>query len=198
MDFGFPLIGDFVELRPLRLEDAATTLAWRLSARARLLNTGATTLNDQEQWIRSRPASEYNFIIQLKDRRPVGMLSLVGVNRVNRHAEPARFLIGDEEAVAGIPAAVEAMKLLYGFAFDTLGLVRVFGTVVSDNKRMLTWQKYLGMREEGRLRRHYFIDGRFQDAVMVGLLVEEYRQTSLPKMNALIRLGGAALPQEIA
>jgi hypothetical protein len=47
------------------------------------------------------------------------------------------------------------------------------------------------MREEGRLRRHYFIDGRFQDAIIFGLLAEEYRQSTLPKMNALIALAGA-------
>ncbi len=42
------------------------------------------------------------------------------------------------------------------------------------------------MVEEGRLRRHLFIDGAWQDAVCLGLLDEEYRSVSLPRMNALI------------
>lgn len=167
------------------------TFRWRQSDRALNLNQGAGTLASQQAWIASRPASEYNFIIELTDGRPVGMLSLVGVDRVNRHAEPGRFLIGEENAARGVPAAVEAMKLLYEFAFDTLGLIRVHGTIASDNKAMLKWQNYLGMKLEGRLREHYFINGHFQDALCVGLLEPEFRTITLPRMRALIAAGRA-------
>jgi diamine N-acetyltransferase len=78
------------------------------------------------------------------------------------------------------------MKLIYRLAFDELGLARVCGIVVAENTLMTKWQKFLGMREEGRLRNHLLLDGRFQDAVFLGLLVEDYRTTTLPRMNALI------------
>jgi RimJ/RimL family protein N-acetyltransferase len=179
-------LGEFVNLRPLIVADASLTLTWRQSPRAKFLSLGAGTLEEQEAWIGERPASEYNFIIELKNGLPIGMLSVTGIHPLNRHAEPGRFLIGEEEAVRGIPAAIEAMKLLYGFIFNELDMIRVWGTVAADNSRMVTWQKYLGMKEEGRLRRHYFINGHFQDAVLLGLLIEEYRAVSLPRMNALI------------
>jgi RimJ/RimL family protein N-acetyltransferase len=183
------LRGEFVSLRPLREDDAETTLAWRLSDRAGLLNRGAETAGAQADWIGSRPESERNFVIELGDGRPVGMLSLIGVDQVNGHAESARFLIGDEDAVRGVPAAVEAMKLLYELAFDQLGLERVWGMVAAENKRMIKWQRYLGMREEGRLRNHYRIGGRFQDAVCLGILAEEYHGQARPRMEALIAAG---------
>jgi diamine N-acetyltransferase len=183
------LRGDFVSLRPLREEDAETTLAWRLGERAGLLNRGAETSEEQAEWIRSRPATERNFVIELAGGRPVGMLSLIGVDEANGHAESARFLIGDEDAVRGVPAAVEAMKLLYELAFDQLGLERVWGMVAAGNRRMIKWQRYLGMREEGRLRNHYRIGGRFQDAVCLGILAEEYRGQARPRMEALIAAG---------
>ncbi len=182
------LAGEFVNLRPLQVADAEITLRWRLSDRASLLNRGAQNLEQQRTWIASRPRDEYNFVIELKDGRPVGMLSLVSIDLTHRRAEPTRFLIGEEEATQGIPAAVEAMKLLYEFTFDTLKLQRVAGTVVEDYPLMAKWQKYLGMKEEGLLRRHYFIKGRFQDAILLGLLDEEYRKVSLPRMKALISL----------
>lgn len=178
--------GEFVSLRPLGADDAAITLAWRLSDRAGLLNRSAATLEQQQAWIESRPTSELNFVIELTDGRAVGMLSLIGVDAQNSHAESARFLIGDEDAVRGVPAAVEAMKLLYELAFDRLGLERVWGTIAADNRRMIKWQRYLGMREEGRLRNHYRIGGRFQDAVCLGILAEEYRGQARPRMEALI------------
>jgi RimJ/RimL family protein N-acetyltransferase len=183
------LHGEFVSLRPLREDDAETTLAWRLGSRAGLLNRGASSAEAQVTWIRNRPSSERNFVIELAGGHPVGMLSLIGVDKANSHAESARFLIGDEDAVRGVPAAVEAMKLLYELAFDRLGLERVWGTVASDNRRMIKWQRYLGMREEGRLRNHYRIGGRFQDAVCLGILAEEYRGQARPRMEALIAAG---------
>jgi RimJ/RimL family protein N-acetyltransferase len=183
------LSGEFVTLRPLTVDDAAMTLHWRQSKRALNLNSGAQTVEQQSAWIASRPASEYNFVILLKSGTPVGTLSLVDVDKVNRRAETGRFLIGEEEAVKGIPAAVEAMKLLYELAFDQLGLQRIYGSVASDNHLMIKWQKFLGMKEEGRLRQHYFINGHFQDAVMLGLMADEYRQAALPRMKSFIAAG---------
>jgi diamine N-acetyltransferase len=165
------LRGEFVNLRPLEVADAELTLGWRSAQRARFLNSGARTVAQQAAWIAGRP---------------VGMLSLTGIDPVNRHGEPGRFLIGDETAVQGVPAAVEAMKLLYELAFDEIRLVRVCGIVAAENTLMIKWQKFMGMRDEGRLRNHLFLDGRFTDAVFLGLLVEDYRTTTLPRMNALI------------
>lgn len=181
------LRGTHVTLRPLRVEDAALTLTWRRGDRADFLNRGAETLVDQADWIGSRPIDEFNFIIELKSGIPVGMLSLVNIDLVNRRAEAGRFLIGEPSAVKGLPVAVESMLLLYQLAFEKLKLQRIYGTVASDNRLMLKWQKFLGMQEEGQLRRHYFLGGHFQDAVCLGLLEEEYRTIALPRMNALIR-----------
>ena len=100
------LHGQYVVLRPLRVDDAALTLGWRQSDRATLLNRGATSGADQAAWIASRPNTELNFVIQLRAGQAVGMLSLVNIDEVNRRAEPARFLIGDPESVKGLPVAV--------------------------------------------------------------------------------------------
>lgn len=186
------LVGDFVCLRPLAISDASLTLKWRESERARLLNAVSSCLENQKNWIANRPPNEYNFIIETKAGVPIGMISLIGIDHKNCHAETGRFLIGDEEAAKGIPAAVEAMKLIYEFAFDQLGLVRIHGTVAAANLKMIKWQKYLGMREEGRMRSHYKINEEWQDAVVFGLLAQEAREISIPRMNVLI---GAAKKQ---
>lgn len=186
MEQGTTMRGEFVDLRPLQASDAEITFAWRRAQRARYLNAGAGSVAEQAEWIARRPACEYNFIIELKGGLPIGMLSLTAIDRKNRHGEPGRFLIGDEQAAKGVPAAVEAMKLLYELAFDHLGLVRVCGIVAANNTLMIKWQKYLGMKEEGVLRSHLYQDGNFQDAVLLGLLVEEYRKITLPRMKALI------------
>jgi RimJ/RimL family protein N-acetyltransferase len=178
--------GEFINIRRLSLADAEISLSWRTADRARLLNTGAANTEQQRAWIRDRPASEHNYIIETKGNRPIGMISLLHVNQINQNAETGRFLIGDEASARGLPAAVEAMKLLYEFAFDTLSLKRIYGSVAAENTLVIKWQKYLGMKEEGRMRSHYFIDGKWQDAIILGLLADEARSVSIPRMNWLI------------
>lgn len=183
------LEGEFIRLRPLQVADADLTYQWRRERRAKFLNVGAISVEQQAEWIAGRPSSEHNFVIELKSGHAIGTLSLTGIDQVNRHGESGRFLIGDEEAAKGVPAAVEAMKLLYELAFEQLGLVRIFGIVAANNQLMIKWQKYLGMKEEGRLRNHLCQDGVFHDAIFLGLLAEEYQKTSLPRMKVLIAAG---------
>ena len=180
------LEGKFVRLRPLQVSDAELTYQWRHAERAKYLNKAASSVLDQVKWIESRPTSEQNFIIELNNGLPVGMISLINIDHVNHHAESSRFLIGDEDAVKGIPSAVESMMLLYELAFDALNLVRISGTVAENNTLMIKWQKYLGMKEEGRLRKHLCQDGQYFDAVCLGVLVDEYRKITVPRMNVLI------------
>lgn len=178
-------------MRPIETGDAEVTLQWRLGNRAKLLNRGAETVEEQRSWIQSRPSSELNFVIETWKSQPVGCIALIDINFVHRRAESARFLIGDEEASRGLPIAVEAMKLLYEVAFDQLKLLRVYGVIAEENTLMLKWQKYLGMKEEGRLRRHSYINGRFQDHVAVGIFDSEFHEVALPRMNGLIALAGS-------
>jgi len=180
------LRGEFVNLRPLQVDDAEMTFYWRKDDRAKFLNQGAASIDQQSKWISARPESEHNFIIELKSGLSVGMLSLISIDHANRHGEPGRFLIGNEDAVKGLPVAVEALKLLYELAFDQLELVRVCGIVAANNDLMIKWQKYMGMKEEGRFRNHLNQNGTFHDAIFLGLLVEEYRRITLPRMNFLI------------
>jgi len=183
------LEGEFVRLRPIGISDAEITCKWRNEARAIHLNRTEGSLEAQARWIESRPDGEYNFVIEIGSGRPVGMLSLLNIDKANRHGESGRFLIGDESAVRGAPVAAEAMKLLYHLAFETLSLHRVHGLVSAQNTLMIKWQKYLGMREEGRLRDHYWTGAGFTDAIALGLLAADYNALTLPRMNSLIALG---------
>jgi diamine N-acetyltransferase len=183
------LEGEFINLRAIRIEDAEITFTWRKSERAKLLNKGAVNIDQQVSWIASRPSSEFNFIIEIKKcKTPVGMISLANIDKENLHGEPGRFLIGEESLVSGIPAAVEAVKLLYEFAFDKLELVRLFGVVADNNPLMVKWHKYMGMKVEGRLRSHLNQDGVFHDGILIGLLVNDFKSITLPRANSMIAL----------
>ena len=160
------ITGEFVSLRPLHVTDAARTLAWRSGFRLE----AAERRRDHRRGaggVDRRPAGVgAELRIELSSGVPVGMIALIAIDRQAGRAETARFLIGEEDAVRGVPAAVEAMKLLYQIAFDELGLHRVHGWIAASNRRMITWQQYLGMRDRRALPRdHLLIGGRHEDAV---------------------------------
>jgi diamine N-acetyltransferase len=183
------LSGEFINLRALHTNDTEVTFKWRKSQRAKFLNSGATTIEQQRQWIAARPSSEFNFIIELKrDGAAVGMISLTNIDKENLHAEPGRFMIGEEDLVRGIPAAVEAVKIIYEFAFYELGLVRLYGIIAANNLLMIKWHKYMGMKVEGQLRNHLKQGDIFRDGILIGLLVEDFQKITLPRANSLIIL----------
>ena len=181
------LHGSFVCLRPLILNDANLTFSWRQSARAKFLNDPAKTVGQQKDWIASRPVDEYNFIIERKDGLSLGMLSLVNIDLNNKRAEPGRFLIGNSDAARGIPAAAEAMLLLYRFAFNELELHRLWGIIACNNMRMVKWQIYMGMVEEGRLTDHLRLAGVYYDAIIFGLTRTRFQTMAEPRLESLIR-----------
>jgi len=180
------LEGEFVTLRPLEVDDAARTLAWRLGARAQHLQEGAQTEDAQRAWIaaHSAAAGELNFIIECRGV-PVGMVALLEINRQNRSAVMGRLLIGEQEAAAGAPVFYEAELLLCDYAFDALKLHKLYGEIMEDNTGMVRTRQYLGYHQDGVLRDHYFARGSFHNAVAVSLLEDEYRRVCRPKLMQL-------------
>jgi Acetyltransferases, including N-acetylases of ribosomal proteins len=184
------LEGRNARLRPLVPDDAERTQRWRTGGRAYLLNKGAQSVDEQRAWIVGRPPSEIDWIIELTNGDPVGMLALVDIDPTHRRAEAGHFLIGEPEPVAlygpGCIAA-EAELLLFAFAFDTLKLHRLDAMMAEDNAGIIAWNTYIGFREEGRLKHYYWLDGHWQDCVRMGLLEYAYRTYTIPRLRGFIR-----------
>jgi RimJ/RimL family protein N-acetyltransferase len=78
---------------------------------------------------------------------------------VNRNAE-LRILLGGEP-VPG--SGSRACKLLLRFAFEKLGLHKVYLYVSAVNPRARRAFEKAGFVEEGVLKEEFFLDGRFTD-----------------------------------
>ena len=53
---------------------------------------------------------------------------------------------------------------------------------------MVHMRLYLGYTQEGNFREHYIHDGKYKDAIMFGLLEDEYRAVCRPKLVQLMEL----------
>ena len=81
-----PIQGEFINLRLLCIDDAELTFSWRESARASLLNRGSANVAEQVNWIKSRPDSELNFIIENKKNIAIGMISLINIDHKKKRS----------------------------------------------------------------------------------------------------------------
>jgi RimJ/RimL family protein N-acetyltransferase len=178
------LTGKYVSLRPITENDAEITQRWRTSGRAFLLNKGAQTVAEQAAWIARQPVADLNFIQELPDGTPVGMLSLIDIKK--GRAEPGHFLIGEPEKVRGIPVAAEATRLLYELAFDKLRIHTLYGATSAENTRMIRWNTYLGYQIKQVWMLYYFIGDHWHDAVYSELTEKRYREITVPKLRGLI------------
>ncbi len=180
------LRGQLVTLRPLAESDAEVTWAWRQSDRAKFLNKGAPSPEAQRAWIAAHTTGDQlNFIIEYR-AAPVGMIALHDINLQHKSAILGRLLIGETERVGGAPVAFEAELLVGDYAFEQLGLHKLYGYVIEDYVGMVRLRAYLGYHQDGVLRDHFRDGETYKNMIAVSLLESEYWAVCRPKLVALI------------
>jgi RimJ/RimL family protein N-acetyltransferase len=86
------------------------------------------------------------------------------------------FMIGERD-YWGSGASEESLKLLIDFAFDQLGLRRLFAESCAPNHGMNFTFKKLGFSLEGKMRKgHYLSPGSYVDGYRWGILASEWRE----------------------
>lgn len=180
--------GSLAILRPITEDDAQITLGWRLGSRAKYLQRGANTIDEQRAWIAAKlKTNELNYIIEYKGK-PVGMIALHDINNSHKSVQLGRLLVGEEKLVGKAPVAFDAELMLCNYAFDVLKMHKIYGDVMEDNFGMLKTRLYLGYKQDGVLRDHYMYDGVHKNTVAISLLEEEYRMICRPKLLQLIKM----------
>jgi [ribosomal protein S5]-alanine N-acetyltransferase len=106
----------------------------------------------------------------------IGNTSLQEISMINRSAEFA-ILLGDKRHWGKRVGALAA-KALIKHGFQKLNLERVYCGTAETNIGMRKLAQELGMVEEGRRRKHLFLDGSMVDMVEYGLLRTEFEQST--------------------
>lgn len=102
----------------------------------------------------------------------VGVFRLDRIDPWNRNAYVGADVV---PAMRRQGYAEEMFKYFLRYLFAQCGLHRVALVTLASNMAALPLYRKLGFVEEGRERQAIFRDGRFQDLVLMGLLVEEWR-----------------------
>lgn len=67
----------------------------------------------------------------------------------------------------------DAVRVLCRFGFQEMNLQRIGLSVFDINPRGVRAYEKVGFKEEGRRRRSHFVDGRYVDVIVMGLLDDE-------------------------
>jgi RimJ/RimL family protein N-acetyltransferase len=102
----------------------------------------------------------------------IGSCQLHTIQPVHRSAE-LQVRIGDADC-RHKGYGTQTMKLLLQYGFGDLNLNRIHLHVLANNQAARRLYERFHFRQEGCLRSAVFIDGRFQDVVLMALLRDEY------------------------
>lgn len=111
-------------------------------------------------------------IRHVESGRLIGSCQLLGVHPIHRHAE-LQVRIGEADA-RGRGYGTQALELLVRFGFVDLHLHRISLHVFADNAVAIRTYEKVGFRREGVLRDAAYVDGRYVDVVIMGILKTEH------------------------
>ena len=176
-------------LRPLRESDHSTSVRWRndQDIRDNVLGYRLPVTEQMEaDWVNAvlKDQSRTCVILAIEDRADAVLVGFVYLNNIDWFARNAEFgiLIG-ERSRQGEGLAKDALTLVADYAFTTLNLNRLYLRVVAFNKRALRLYRSFGFVEEGVQRQHAFVQGRYSNVVLMGLLRREFNEKRSPSRH---------------
>ncbi len=167
------LIGEKIYLRPLERDDAPTLLPWvnDQDVIATLMMYTPKSLQAELEFIEHASKSDTEIVLGIALKGSDKLIGTTGLHRIdwkNRHCMFG-ILIGDKtEWDKGY--GTETTRLMVSYAFETLGMHRVWLHVYEYNHRAIRAYEKAGFRREGVLREAHYHDGRFHDVIVMGLL----------------------------
>jgi RimJ/RimL family protein N-acetyltransferase len=167
-----------VNLVPLKSADLEILWRWINDREQVLLNSSYKPIHEDQHraWFDSvqRRNDLVVFGIRLAGRdKLIGTCQLHSINSISRTAELQIRLGEIDERNKGY--GTEAIRCLLRFGFDDLNLNRIYLHVFSTNTPAIRVYEKSGFMREGLLRQAAYINGRYVDVVMMGILKEEFK-----------------------
>jgi [ribosomal protein S5]-alanine N-acetyltransferase len=113
------------------------------------------------------------FVFRKGDEALLGGIGFSNIRRGVAETASIGYWIGERYARRGFMAA--SLQLALRFGFEHLRLHRIEAACLPHNVASRELLRKTGFTEEGRAREYLCIDGKWQDHILFGLLVSEWR-----------------------
>ncbi|CZT34329.1 GNAT family N-acetyltransferase [Rhizobium sp. 9140] len=171
------LFGNNIELRPAIRRDAKARLAlgndpdiMRMFGVSHI-DVRSFLKNDADLWLHDIARHQHAWVIEI-EHRFVGEIRLDNFNLADRHASMAIGIFDRDMLGKGLGS--KAIRLVLMHAFTDLHLHRIGIRVLEFNTRAVRAYEKCGFVIEGRERETAFVDGRWHDDIIMGLLAREF------------------------
>jgi RimJ/RimL family protein N-acetyltransferase len=175
-------VGKLVKLRPVQRADWPKIYEFRIDLETHLLADDDPPIpqsfeqvsNFWEEMEKKEPDNVY-FAVEA-DEKLIGTCGLFHFDKTARSCELG-ISIGDKD-YWGKGFGSDAVTLLVDFAFRHMNQHRVFLVVGAGNDRAVGAYRKVGFVEEGKMRDHLWIDGRYDDSLIMSILSTEWHSAS--------------------
>ncbi len=163
-------------IRKLEKKDAPLMLEWMHDieiVKNFSVRFNEYTANDVKKFI-EESFNDYNrhfAIINEKDEY-LGTISLKNISKEDKNAE---YAVVCRKCAQGTGISQQATREILAYAFDELGLERVYLNVLEENIRACKFYEKVGFKKEGVFQRHKNIQGRLQNLCWYGMLKDTLR-----------------------
>lgn len=173
------LAGELVRLRPLEENDLIDLEQWWEDPEWQVFQQqtvrpqpGGPTRDLFRRWSANDSSAASGFSIEsYMSRGLVGHVTLWGAGLPARSATLG-IIIGPEHVGRGF--GTDAVRVMAGYGFRTMGLHRIGLEVAAFNPRARRAYEKAGFTVEGVRRESVFMDGAFTDEVLMGLLRQDW------------------------
>jgi RimJ/RimL family protein N-acetyltransferase len=170
------LTGQNIVLHPLSKADIENRVRWFNDPRIRktLIISEQFELDKTTRWFEKMrtDSSRAEFVIETIDKIPIGIIGLSSIDSTHRTAEI--YIVIGEKDFWGKGVMLEAESLLIDWAFNSVGLEKIWAEARPENVASLITMKKLGFNVEGTLRSEKIVDGARIDVLRLGLLKSDF------------------------
>lgn len=174
-----------VYFRAFEESDAMLIHQWKNDDELNNMTVGLnkkTCYEEDLEWVKSHmyhhPYSAYWAICSIETNKMIGWACLTNIHYINSLAETGAIVIGDSAYRDGF-AWIETVLYMFEYAFERLGLNRLYGVSLLGHKMSNKMGPLMFMKTEGNLRQAVFKNGKFYDLHYSGILKDEYFQHKL-------------------
>lgn len=166
-----------MKLRKPLEKDAQRMLGWMKNPKtAEIFATdfSSFTLDKVRNFIKTANDDEANLNLVCVDDNDE-YLGTVSLKNIDKKAKNAEYAISFCSEAQGTGASAFATREILKYAFETLGLERVYLNVIPQNERANSFYKKMGFVFEGEFRNHILINGKLSNLCWYSILREEFK-----------------------
>lgn len=165
-----------IYIREMTYEDTDLIVEWRNkdSVRKNFIYQALFTRESHENWIRTMVETGkvvQMMICEITTGRAVGSVYIRDIDPMHQKAEYGIF-IGEDEA-RGKGYGTAAARLMIQYCFEEMKLHRLFLRVYAENAQAIGSYEKAGFVKEAYLHDDVYVDGRYRDIVLMGIINQQ-------------------------